>query len=175
MRVLYAFLAVALLLFSSCKEEKKMSADDYFKEGVKAYKEGDLDEALEYFKNGCKLKNHTSCLGVATIYLDKNLIEESIYYYDKACAYGDKKVCNFLAKAYYNGRDIKGYEIKPNIKKTLHYYKIACNHDDSKSCAAVGNILVNVFGKKYKALKYFQKSCNLGYGDGCKAYRVYRY
>ncbi len=175
MRVLYTFLAVALLLFASCKEEKKMSADDYFKEGVKLEKDGDLEGALKYYKKACDLKVYPACRNAGIIYKNKGLIKKFLINIDKSCSFGDVEACIYLAKTYYDGDNIQGYKINPNIKKTLHYYKIACNHDDSKSCAAVGNILVNVFGKRHEALNYFQKSCNLGYGDGCKAYRVYRY
>ena len=62
---------------------------------------------------------------------------------------------------------------KENLKKKILQYKHLCKSEDGESCRKLGEAYSDIKSsmgvtKDYsKALKYYEKSCNLKYGRGC--------
>jgi TPR repeat protein len=81
----------------------------------------------------CSSGNAEGCFDLAYIYSNlpgRSNTASTLFFYTKACQYGDALACYLLASSYQNGH----YGAVISRSKALHFYKRGCQLKDIDSC-----------------------------------------
>lgn len=132
-------------------------------------KKGQMQQALELFKQSCNEGNPAGCFGSGLMYMygqgTINNPQIATNYYFQACAGGDGVACTNLAIAY-----DEGMGVQMDKEKALQYFLVGCENGDSTGCNNAGWMYANGVGTPknyYQSLASYNKSCNLGSELGC--------
>lgn len=108
-------------------------------DGIKEYKNGNKEKALEIFRNSCDNKEIFNCLNTGNMFLTGKVLEKNMDYakefYKRSC---DLKV--------YNGCFILGkiYMQEKNNDKALEYLDISCDKDFTEACLLSAVLLYKI-------------------------------
>ncbi|RDU57341.1 tetratricopeptide repeat protein [Helicobacter sp. MIT 99-5507] len=131
----------------------------------------DLVKALGLLIQGCEYQDAQSCLILANMYNNNDVIPKSEYLYfgylSKACSLNNMAGCYDLGVKYYRGDEI----VKRDTKKSFELFKKVCDSGDVKGCNNLAVIYNNGDGGIKKDLKLakdlFDKACKSGYEPSC--------
>lgn len=113
---------------------------------------------------GCFFDNGKSCYYLANQYNgDIDNIDDTLYYFGRACDLAVGEGCHELADIYYSG---DGSVVK-NLNKASDLYKKACELDIGISCGILGEIYKNSDNIQL-AIKFHEKACDLNVGSSCR-------
>lgn len=149
--------------YEACKSASDMYKYSNYKNHTKSLKYQNL--SIKYLKNSCDKNIAKACYDYANFceidYLkcdnfDK-YYEKSFDLYKKECENNNYSSCYFLAKMYFDG-------VGTNLSEenSIKLFNFACENKDFKSCYELSKIY------EYKAKKYLNKTCELGYDNACK-------
>lgn len=85
------------------------------------------DQAYQYFKRACELKDGGGCDPIANIYSTN--LKEKITYQELACKYGSPASCYELGNTYE-----KGSYVERDICKALEFYNTGCSYSLDAGC-----------------------------------------
>lgn len=109
----------------------------------KGIKKNEREEALEYYKKGCKLDEFTACYRAGLLSVmshnkdNAQRFKEGMGYFEKACNKSNPDACFHLSGIYMEGNDKAG--VIKNMQRSFEYAMKAC---DLKSIYACANISV---------------------------------
>lgn len=139
---------------------------NYFAEGMKEYRKGNEQKALELFRVSCKKDGVDSCYYIAEHFeAGFSLKKNNSYakeFYEMSCNAGKYEACSRLAHSYLNG-----VFVEKNFVKALELYEIGCNQGKfSSDCEKVTMIYGKGIGRIKQDIKksneYLQKACDNG-------------
>ena len=138
----------------------------------------DDEQNIINMMDSCYINNNYNCVKAGNILmdvLDKNTLskegekiyfEAAIYAFKKACDNGFGVGCGWLGIIYSGDKFGKtNIHKESDMDLMIGYYARACLFEEATGCA--------MLGAKYKeynkilAIKFFKKSCELGYKEGC--------
>lgn len=123
-------------------------------DGIKEYKNGNKEKALEIFRNSCDNKEIFNCLNTGNMFLTGKVLEKNMDYakefYKRSC---DLKV--------YNGCFILGkiYMQEKNNDKALEYLDISCDKDFTEACLLSAVLYKKVYQNNKQYISYLNKTC----------------
>ena len=138
-------------------------------------------KALELYGKACESGEKYSCFGAGLTYYFGNAGVKKDYtkarsYYTKACGLDHGDSCYNLGLMYANGEggakdEAKAFDM---YEKAFKLFTKACDGGSMVACSNLGFLYQNGQGVKRngaKALELYGKACDLGYQDGCEAYK----
>ena len=119
-------------------------------------------KARSFYKKACDYGWEKSCKKMDKV----PTVDESVKYLEKMCV-SDTYACDTLGTLYF-----RGSAIPKSTKKAIKYFKDACEREEPSmyACTMLGRIyLSEEDGNKNenKAFKMLEKSCSLGFKEGC--------
>ena len=125
--------------------------------------EKDVERALELNIEGCRLGDGPACAHAAYRYMDTDDLDGIVLYLQKACGAHVPDACTDLGNTL---ADIDAGN------RALVAYESACDLGDGEGCNLYGVVLVDglagVTPDWYGGEEWFQRSCDLDWGWGCK-------
>lgn len=120
----------------------------------------------KYYKKACSKKMGKACFALGSLCYNKKICSASAKnYYDKSCVLGYGKGCQALGESI---AETTGNKVSSS---TFSAYKKGCIANFPESCALIASMYTlggeGIPKNKIKALKYFNKACNLGHTSSC--------
>lgn len=146
-------------------ECNKQSCDDI---GQIYFNVENIQQALNYFKRACELKNASSCWKIGAIYYThhKNKdYDKSLTYLIQSCNLNYGLGCNDIGVMYENS-----WGVKRDYHKAKIYYERACLLKEGLGCQNLGVLYRDGKGVEVKwttMFYYFKKACDLGIDTSC--------
>lgn len=142
---------------------------------------GNIDKADEIMKQGCEFGVAVSCYEWAWKLKKKDGMAQGITFFDKACELGEEKSCYELALHHLKFNRTRSQEylisacqsfhrqacdLKEKVDKYFEHKDKCLNATDAHSCFLMASFEQD-YGDKERALKEYQKACDLGYRLAC--------
>lgn len=161
---LFSFLLIACATTNEKTSNKQIDGNEnatvlkVFEQCAEKYKGDDCDDCL-FIEHSCFIETlYNNC----TQSKDKDSCEEIIKVLPSVKECGKEVSCNDIGVI---------YKYAEKFEQEAKYYEKACNNFNSGTgCANLGNLYALGEGVKqnfFKAVKFYQKSCDLNYGMGC--------
>ncbi len=140
-----------------------------------------MQEDSQHLAKECKKKNSRSCYELGMRYSGSRLYQHSGYsgvpvnhskafeYLQRACDLKHADACCEVGILYEHG-----WGVRQSWDHAYDQYKLACNRKSGKGCKCLANLYERGKGvwwkSKSSAKKYYGKSCDYGYQEGCDHY-----
>ena len=145
-----AALCAALLLAAGCSEDASPSRDA---------------DPVERMAEECTGGNGAACFAAANAYAQGQGVArdpaKAFELLRRGCFEGEGALCSRLAEAL-----LETMNTPEGAKAANSLLVMACKLDDAKGCALLAEQLAEA-GSADAASEFWQKSCSLGYEDGC--------
>ena len=114
------FLLIAIALSALMIQGFAGTAEEYFKQGLRAYDSSDFPRAANFFEKACEGGNAAGCSNLGFLYANGRGVRQSYAkaakLYKKACEGGDAKSCYNLGISYANGQGVRqNYSIAKDL------------------------------------------------------------
>ena len=153
-KLVFLLFSILGVLFSGCKNDTDR--------GREAYQQKDFPKAVGLYAKACDVGDAKGCYELGKMYYKGEGVQQdkskSIKLYTKSCDNNDMNGCNYLAGMYANGESVQR-----NTQKAVVLLTKACDNGNAQACDNLGIMTDD----KSKSFKYFEKSCNEGFGLGC--------
>jgi serine/threonine protein kinase len=152
-------------LLAAANNSKIVSVEDFYKEGLKAYKKEDYSNAEKWYLKAA-LKNHAlSQDSLGSMYFEgrgvKRNIKKALEWYLKAANQKLPKAQDHMGLMYYNG-----HGVNVNLKKSFDWFRKAANQGYAEAQWNLGAMYENGKGVKLdkkRALIWYKKAAKQGY------------
>ena len=141
--------------------------------GILYLRKQDYTKAKEYYSRACDGKYTSGCFNLGGMYSNGEGVQQDFFkakeYYSKGCDLGDNWSCGTLGNMYLEGKGVR-----QDYLKAKEYYTKACNGKGAVGCYNLGAMYNTGQGVRQNfatAKEYFGKACDLGYQNGCDAYK----
>lgn len=167
------------LLEKNCYELKDGESCQYWRDLKIA--EGSVESADKIMEQSCEFKVGVGCHEMAWKYKKEKNISQSLIYFDRACQLGEEKSCYELGLHHlkydreksmnYLISSCQGYhrqacDLKDKVEKYFIQKKACLEDNEGKACFLMASFEQD-YGDKLKAMKEYQKACDMGYGLAC--------
>lgn len=150
---------------------KLSPSEEFFQNGLKAYKEKNYIKATDFFEKSCTGGNAAGCNILGAMYANGEGLKQDFIkaapLYEKACNGGYLTGCFGLAVLY-----AKGEGVKKDFFNAILLYEKACNGGYAEGCFNLGLMYTNGEDVKqdyFKAFTLYEKACNGSDAKGCFA------
>jgi uncharacterized protein len=138
---------------------------DYFEKALNAYKQGEKEEAVKFYKKACDNGNTEGCGKLVTMYGKgdgvRQDLNKALYYMEGMCNDGHSKACHKLGSFYKSGK-----KVPHNNKQAIKFYKKACDNGFASGCISEAIVYQEGgYGVKRdikRAFRLLDKECNKG-------------
>lgn len=139
-------------------------------DGIKAYDDGDNEQAAKFWQQACDAGNSEGCVRLGSLYFKGRGVDrdwdKAQALYKKACDARDLRGCNNLASTIYKNDK----ESADGVRRALEIYEYACKKGLGLSCYNLGEHYESGRGvqrDEARALALYKDACYKAYAHAC--------
>ncbi len=147
--------------------EEKVSVEEAFKRGEKAYEEQNLTEAMRWYKTAADQGHAQAQLHVGNLYTDGEGVtqdyEEALRWFRKAAEQGDNEALNNIGWFY-----LSGWGVSQDYGQAMEWFQKAADKGNEVSQRNIAMMYLQGMGvtaDKDEAIRWFKKAAAAGDED----------